>query len=113
MKKIAMLVCFATAIIISGCTSVAATQGYRPAGSTEVPIQISGELFDFTNVRIYIDGTKVIDKRLSFFTGDGEFLSTYNNMQIAASCSTASSLMSSNVKCFVFINNERAATLTM
>jgi len=100
------------ALSISACSTVAPSQGYRSAGSTAAPWQISGELFDFTNVKIFIDGAIVIDERISLLSGDGEFHSSYNGKQIMANCSTSSGLMSSSTKCFVFVDNERAATLS-
>src|SRR5476649_2955140 len=62
---------------VAACTTAAPSQGYRSAGSTESPWQISGELFDFTNVKIFVNGAKVIDERLSLMSGDGEFNSSY------------------------------------
>lgn len=97
---------------ITACSTVAPSQGYRPSGSTAAPWQISGELFDFTNVKIFINGTTVIDKRISLMSGEGEFNSTYNGKQIMASCSTSSGLMSTSTKCIVFVENEKAATLS-
>ena len=112
MKAVLKYLLTSALVISSGCTTVAATQGYRPSGSTNAPIQISGELFDFTNIKIFIDGSKVIDKRLSLLSGDGEFQANFRNMVIAASCSQSTGLLESFTKCIVFIDNERAATLT-
>lgn len=100
------------AFLVISCTTVAPSQGYRSAGSSAAPWQISGELFDFTNVKIFINGAIVIDERVSLLSGDGEFHSSFNGKQIMASCSTSSGLISSSVKCFVFVENERAATLS-
>lgn len=96
----------------TACTTVAPSQGYRSAGSTAAPWQISGELFDFTNVKIFINGTKVIDERLSLMSGDGEFHSLYSGKQIMARCSTSAGLVLSSTKCIVFVDNERSATLS-
>lgn len=76
------------------------------------PWQIRGELFDFTNVKIFIDGVKVIDGRLSLISGDGEFAGRHAGKPIAASCTTSSGLLASTVRCIVFVDNERAATLS-
>jgi hypothetical protein len=108
MKKFAPVLLLA----IAGCTTVAPSQGYRPPGSTAAPWQIRGELFDFTNVKIYIDGTKVIDDRVSLISGDGEFHSTYQGKPVSASCHTSAGLVNINTHCIVFVQNERAATLT-
>ncbi len=99
-------------VLVTGCSTVAPSQGYRSAGSTTAPWQISGELFDFTNVKIFIDGTKVIDQRVSLLNGGGEFQSTYRGKQIMASCSTSAGLLAASTKCIVFVENERAATLS-
>ncbi|MEF8730830.1 MAG: hypothetical protein V5B40_02530 [Candidatus Accumulibacter meliphilus] len=100
------------ALFATACTTVAPSQGYRSSGSTEAPWEISGELFDFTNVKILINGTKVIDERLSLLSGDGEFRSSYRGKRITASCSTNTGLVSSSTRCFVFVENEKAATLS-
>lgn len=99
-------------IAVTACTTVAPSQGYRPPGSTAAPWQISGELFDFTNIKIYINGSKIIDDRISLLSGNGDFQATYNGKQIMASCATSSGLMSNSTKCFVFVENEKAATLS-
>jgi len=108
------LTLFTNLIILAcvGCSTTAPSQSYRPAGSTAAPWQIGGELFDFTNVKITVNGTKVIDDRLSLASGDGEFVGHYSGKQVLASCSTSSGLMSSVTRCIVFINNEKAATLS-
>ena len=113
-RTIAVAALSASLLVLSAtaCTTVAPSQGYRPAGSTAAPWQISGELFDFTNVKIFINGTKVIDERLSLMSGDGEFHSLYNGKQIMASCSTSAGLVLSSTKCMVFVDNERSATLS-
>ncbi|HEY5582610.1 MAG TPA: hypothetical protein VIK56_15880 [Rhodoferax sp.] len=100
------------AFSISSCSTVAPSQGYRSAGSTAAPWQISGELFDFTNVKIFINGAKIIDERVSLLSGDGDFQGAYNGKQIMASCSTSSGLLTTATKCIVFVENERAATLS-
>ena len=97
---------------VAACTTVAPSQGYRSAGSTAAPWQIRGELFDITNVKIFVNDAKVIDERLSLMSGDGEFRSSYNGKEIMASCATSAGLVMSSTKCIVFVDNEKAATLT-
>jgi hypothetical protein len=100
------------ASFLAACTTVAPSQGYRSAGSTAAPWQIRGELFDITNVKIYINDTKVIDDRISLMSGDGEFRSRYDGESISASCSATSGLLTVSTKCIIFVENERAATLS-
>lgn len=102
----------ALALSATACTAVAPSQGYRSAGSTAAPWQISGELFDFTNVKIFINGTKVIDERLSLLSGDGDFHASYSGKQILASCTTSTGFVATSTKCYVFVENEKAATLS-
>jgi hypothetical protein len=94
------------------CTTTAPSQGYRPAGSMAAPWQIRGELFDLTNVKIFVDDAKVIDERLSLVSGDGEFRGSYGGKAVTVSCTTGMGLVTSAVRCIVFVNNERAATLS-
>lgn len=94
------------------CTTVAPSQGYRPAGSMAAPWQIRGELFDITNVKIFVNDTKVIDERVSFISGDGEFRGRYEGKAITASCNTSTGLVTISTRCIVFVENERAATLS-
>lgn len=111
-KNTASVFFLCTLLATAGCSTVAPSQGYRPAGSTAAPWQISGELYDFTNVKIFINGAKVIDERLSLMSGEGEFQSTYNGKPVMAHCSTSAGLVTASTKCFVFVENEKAATLS-
>lgn len=110
MLKLIFILPFAAAI--AACTTVAPPQGYRAAGSTAAPWQIRGELFDITNVKIFVNDTKVIDERVSLLSGDGEFRSRYDGKAITASCNTSAGLFVVATKCIVFVENERAATLS-
>lgn len=98
-------------LLLAACSTMAPPQHYRAAGAREA-LEISGELFDFTNVKIFVDGVKVIDERLSLMSGDGEFRGVYNGRRISASCTTSMGLVASAVRCLVFVDNERAATLS-
>lgn len=109
MKKYAFLAVMAA---LAGCTTVAPSQGYRPAGSMAAPWQIRGELFDITNVKIFVNDSKVIDDRVSFISGDGEFRGRYEGKTISASCNTSTGLVTVSTRCIVFVENERAATLS-
>lgn len=97
---------------ITACTTVAPSQGHRSTGSTAAPWQISGEFFDFTNAKIFINGAKIIDERISMFSGVGDFHASYRGKQILANCTTSTGLVAATTKCFVFVDNEKAATLS-
>jgi hypothetical protein len=112
LRKIFVAALTVSVLSVTACSTVAPSQGYRSAGSTEAPWQIGGELFDITNVKIFINGVKIIDDRLSLFSGDGDFHASYSGKQISASCTTNTGLLAKTIKCFVFVENEKAATLS-
>jgi hypothetical protein len=99
-------------LALAACTTTAPAQGYRTAGSTAAPWQIRGELFDLTNVKIFVNEAKVIDERVSLLSGDGEFRGGYQGRAITASCSTSAGLLTTATRCIVFVDNDRAATLS-
>lgn len=113
-RKIAVALIASSLLVLSvtACSSIEPSQGYRAPGSTAPPWKIHGELFDFTNVKIFINGEKVIDERISLLSGKGEFHSSYKGKEIRASCSISSGEESSATKCIVFVNDDRAATLS-
>ena len=98
--------------LLVGCAT-APSQGYRPANYAGAPWNISGEMNQFTNgVVIKINGQTVIDKTLSLLSGDGEFSGQYDGKAVNATCMTSMGMFASKTNCFVFVNSEKAATLT-
>ena len=98
--------------ILSSCAS-APSQLYRPANYNGSPWNISGEMNHFTNrITIKINNNVVIDGTLSFLSGDGEFFGYYESKQVTASCMTSMGSFSEKTNCFVFVDGEKAATLT-
>ncbi|WPC67944.1 hypothetical protein SBP18_05375 [Rhodoferax ferrireducens] len=63
-------------------------------------------------MKISINGSRVIDERVSLLSGEGALHSIHGGKQIMASCSTSSGLMTAATKFTVFVENERAATLS-
>lgn len=125
MKKLLTALCL---ISLAGCTTVKtytpAPQAYRLKG-TDQQINITGQLTqtkktgvitdDFkSDLNIYFNGeltiSGLLDRQISGdFTGK-----PYNGKPTAATCSTKH--ISANIgetRCIIFIDNERAATLTM
>lgn len=97
-----------TLVILTGCTSVASTQGYRPANYAGSPWMISGEMNQASNeITITINGTPVATGKLSLWTGDGDVVGSYEGKAVMVSCITKY-----GTRCTVFIENERAASLT-
>ncbi len=97
-------------VLLAGCTTIAPSQTYRPANYSGTAWDISGELYDFNDmVAIKINNEVVILHELSDWTRDGEFSGIYQGKPVTASCMTDGT---NTPHCFVFINNEKAATLT-
>lgn len=130
MNKITLLI---ATIAITGCASkgdilernISPVQNYRLQNSDK-PIEISGTLervkagFDYVNLsdtwhnqlKINIDGTPAIDGYLDarYF---GEVTGQWNNLPVSANCSgKPASKNWIDVRCIVFIENERTVTLT-
>ncbi|MDP3668638.1 MAG: hypothetical protein Q8R69_02985 [Telluria sp.] len=103
---------FGAILALTGCAA-APSQGYRPANYGGAPWNISGEMNSFTNaVVIKINNQVVIDRTLSLLSGDGEFSGNYDGKSVTVSCYTKLGLLVTSTNCFVFVNNEKAATLT-
>lgn len=97
-------------VLLAGCSTIAPSQTYRPANYAGPAWDISGEINDFNDmVVIKINNEVVIIHELSDWTRDGEFSGIYQGKPVTASCMTDGT---NTPHCFVFINNEKAATLT-
>ena len=97
-------------ILLTGCTSIAPSQSYRPANYTGTAWDISGEIYDLNDmVVIKINNEIVILHDLEAWTSDGEFTGIYQGKPVTASCITD---VTDTTHCFVSINGEKAATLT-
>ncbi len=97
-------------VLLTGCSTIAPSQTYRPANYAGTAWDIAGEIDDLTDmVTIKINNEIVITHYLSTWTGDGEFSSAYKGKTVTASCMTDGT---NTTHCFVFINGEKAATLT-
>lgn len=125
MKKTALLI----AALLAGCATTktyqASPQQYRAKGQ-ENQVQITGKVDQnhdykittgdiYTNrVTIYIDGKEYLSDTLDPH-GSGEFTGQkYNDKLVTASCSSKHVAKGwVELKCIVFIDNERAATLIM
>jgi hypothetical protein len=97
-------------VLLAGCTTIAPSQTYRPANYAGAAWDISGEMDDSHGmVIIKINNEIVINHALAAWTGDGEFTGYYKNKPVTASCITDGT---NTTHCFVFVNGEKAATLT-
>lgn len=118
MSKITMLL---LALLISGCASThqSAPQNYRPKGD-ENSVQITGKMdkkeafiSDEYIVTVFFNGAEQIKFKLDdSATGDGNGL-PYQGKRTSTSCSSKKlNEYAIEVRCIVFIDNERTVTLT-
>ena len=103
----------AAAVLVTGCASTAPAQMYRPAGSTDAAWQIDGEFEQLgKKLTIRFNGETVLSGNLSFFGNTAELKGSYKEKPVSSSCSQSYNMWgTAKTQCFVFVNNERAATL--
>lgn len=80
--------------------------------SKDGKLAIRGELVDSTDVRIFVNGEKVIEDQISLMHGDGKFNGNYQGKPVSADCATAAGRRSNATTCTVAVAGERV-TLTL
>jgi type 1 fimbria pilin len=105
------IIAAAFAVTMSGCTTFApATESHYT--SRDGKLAIHGELVDSTDVRIFINGEKVIDDNISLLHGDGKFNGNYQGKPVSADCTTPAGRKLNATTCTVAVSGERV-TLTL
>jgi hypothetical protein len=99
------------AVLATGCASVAPNSGYAPVATTASGMHIRGELVDLTDVKIFVNGQKVIDEQLALLSGEGAFRGSYEGRRVLADCSSKSGMALAKTSCVVSVAGERASTL--
>jgi hypothetical protein len=100
------------AVLATGCASVAPDAHYAPAATTAAGLQLRGELVDQTDVKIFVNGQKVIDEQLGLVSGEGAFRGSYDGQRVAADCSSAAGLTLAKTRCVVSVGNGGGSTLS-
>ena len=101
----------AFAATMSGCAALAPVAGNHYT-SRDGKLDIQGQLLDSSDVRIFVNGDKVIDDRVSLVKGDGRFDGTWQGKRVSADCSTAAGRAAGATTCTVAVDGERV-TLTL
>jgi hypothetical protein len=101
----------ALAVTISGCTAFAPVTGNHYT-SHDGKVAIHGELINSSDVRIFVNGDKVIDDQMSLLHGDGKFAGTWQGKRVSADCSTAAGRTTGATTCTVAVAGEHV-TLTL
>jgi type 1 fimbria pilin len=99
------------AVTMSGCAALAPVTGSHYT-SRDGKLDIHGELIDNSDVRIFVNGDKVIDDQISLLHGDGRFDGKYQGKRVSADCSTAAGRQLNATLCTVAVDGERV-TLTL
>ena len=89
---------------LAGCASFPGSAARSRPG-----LDVRGDLIDLTQVKIFVNGDKVIDDQVSLLHGDGEFRGSYAGKPVIASCSTSS--QPSRTTCLVSVDNDRPTAL--
>jgi hypothetical protein len=99
------------AVLATGCASLAPDSNYAPGATTPGGLQVRGELVDLTDVKIFVNGEKVIDEQLALLSGQGKFDGSYGSKRVLADCSSKAGLSLAKTRCVVSVGGESAATL--
>lgn len=106
-----LMIMAALAVTMSGCAALAPVTGSHYT-SRDGKLAIHGELVDSSDVRIFVNGDKVIDNQVSLLHGDGKFDGTWQGKRVSADCSTAAGRRLSATTCTVAVAGEHV-TLTL
>jgi hypothetical protein len=98
-------------VLATGCASVTPQSNYAPAATTSSGLQVRGELVDLTDVKIFVNGNKVIDEQLALLSGEGRFNGSYEGKRVLADCSSKSGLALAKTRCVVSVAGESGLTL--
>ena len=93
-------------LTLSGCASFAPVTASHYT-SKDGTLTIHGQLVDNSDVRIFVNGEKVIDDQVSLLHGDGKFNGTYQGKPVSADCSTPEGRKLSVTTCTVAVAGER------
>jgi outer membrane lipoprotein SlyB len=105
------MIAAALAVTMAGCATFAPVTGNHYT-SHDGKLDIRGQLVDSSDVRIFVNGDKVIDDRVSLVHGDGKFDGTWQGKRVSADCSTAAGRGLGGTTCLVAVGSERV-TLTL
>ena len=108
--------CILTVFLLIGCAASSPSQSYRPPGYSGTAWDITVTFNELTKqVVIKINGEVAIDQRLPLLASSGELRGKYKNHVVVANLSkvdTGGLFSKTYTQCLVFIDNDRATTLT-
>ena len=105
------MIMVALAVTMSGCAALAPVTGSHYT-SRDGKLDIQGQLIDSSDVRIFVNGDKVIDDQISLLHGDGKFDGRWQGKRVSADCSTPAGRQLNSTRCTVAVEGE-LVTLTL
>jgi hypothetical protein len=93
-------------LTLSGCASFGPVTASHYT-SKDGTLTIHGQLVDNSDVRIFVNGEKVIDDQVSLLHGDGKFNGNYQGKPVTADCSTPAGRQLNTTTCTVAVAGER------
>jgi hypothetical protein len=95
-------------LALAGCATTAPNQYYRAAGEQN-QIILGGHYDNIIGtITITANGNDIANGSIGFFGEPAEISGTFENRTISANCNQNRS----GISCLVFVDNERAATLS-
>lgn len=104
LKKFTIVAAFA--VTMSGCAAFTPVTGNHYT-SRDGKLDIQGQLVDSSDVRIFVNGDKVIDDRISLVNGDGKFDGNWQGKRVSVDCITATGRATGATTCTVAVAGER------
>jgi hypothetical protein len=100
------MIAAALAVTLYGCAALAPVTGSHYT-SRDGKLAIVGQLVDSSDVRIFVNGDKVIDDQISLLHGDGRFNGNWQGKPVSADCSTPAGGQLNATLCTVAVDGER------
>lgn len=94
-------------VLLSACSSVMTPVTGNHYASKDGSLHIRGELVDNSNVKIFVNGDKVIEDNVSLTRGDGDFKGSFQGKPVRAICATPSGRQLVGTTCTVAVDGER------
>jgi hypothetical protein len=98
-------------VLATGCASTTPHNEYAPVATTSSGMKIRGELVGMTDVKIFVNGEKVIDEQLALLSGDGAFKGAYEGRHVLADCSSKAGMVQAKTRCVVSVAGEGSSAL--
>ncbi|GAB3447834.1 hypothetical protein NX773_23145 [Massilia solisilvae] len=97
------------AVFCAGCSTALPAFDHGPVQMDGV--RVNADLVDLTQLKVYVNGEKVIDDGLSLPRGEGSFRGNYAGKPVLASCSTRHLMASGATSCVITVGSTSRSML--